>query len=182
MRLPLLAAIVLLGVPATAMAQDGASDWSRILRERRCQPDSRRCAVRTGLVWNDSNPIPKYPPVMEDVGINGQVLVHFSVRPDGTVDPASLSLSQVTNRAFERFTLEAASQWRFRVEGPNQPDDAIATTMRVVYTIPFTCRNQATPGGAAWAPDGDSMQLIVIGGCRPLIPRDQVRPGNRSGN
>lgn len=180
MRLPMFAALVLLGAPATAAAQDGTSDWSRILRERSCHPGSR-CPVRTGLVWNDSNPIPKYPPVMEVVGIHGQVLVHLSVRPDGTVDSASVSLAEVTNRAFERFTLEAARQWRFRVEGPDQPGEAIAVTMRVLYAIPFRCGNQATSGGAAWAPDGNSMQLIVIAGCPRRVSRDQVRPLNHPG-
>lgn len=181
MRLPLIAVLLLLGVPATTRAQEHGGDWSRILRDRPCHPSSP-CRVRTGLVWNDSNPIPKYPPVMQDVGISGQVLVQLTVRPDGSVDPASVSLSEVTNRAFEQLTVEAARQWRFRAEGPNPPDTAITTTVRVVYAIPFTCGDQATPGGAAWAPDGKSLQLVIISGCRPLVPRDQVRPHNPQRN
>ncbi len=169
MRIPLFAALALLGAPASTMAQHAPADRSRILLDQHCSAE-RNCPPRAGLVWNESNPIPSYPSVMLDFGISGRVVVHFSVRPDGTVDPGSVAVGRASNRSFEAPTVEAVRQWQFRFETRTPPDDPINATLQVLYSLSTNCKGGPRASEYMWAPDGHSMQLIVASGCRVMRP------------
>lgn len=48
-----------------------------------------------------SCPVPEYPRMMREAGIEGQVTVQFVVRSDGSVDAGTVEVLQASHRAFE---------------------------------------------------------------------------------
>jgi TonB family protein len=55
----------------------------------------------------------RYPQLLRQAGIEGTVVVSLAVRPDGSVDPASVQIVSATNRAFERPARDAARTARY---------------------------------------------------------------------
>ncbi|MGD9522428.1 MAG: energy transducer TonB [Gemmatimonadales bacterium] len=166
--------LALLVAPASIRAQDALDDWSTILRgHRACYPDP--CTSRPGLVWDSSNVVPGYPPVMRAVGIGGEAVLSFAVEADGRVDQASVTVVRATNRAFEPSAIEAVAQWRFGTEAPGRPAGIIRSQVRIVYVHQGACRG--APEGQRWGWATRNELGIVV--CVTLIPRDQLQP--RSG-
>jgi TonB family protein len=48
-----------------------------------------------------SQPIPKYPPVLREIGLSGRVVLQFVVDTTGRVDSASIRVMESTNDGFE---------------------------------------------------------------------------------
>jgi TonB family protein len=48
-----------------------------------------------------SQPIPKYPPVLREIGLSGRVVLQFIVDTTGRVDSASIRVMESTNDGFE---------------------------------------------------------------------------------
>jgi TonB family protein len=61
-----------------------------------------------------SQPIPKYPPALETIGLSGRVLLQFIVDTTGTVDPASIRVVESTNEGFEAPARESVEAARFQ--------------------------------------------------------------------
>lgn len=166
--------LALLVAPASIRAQEAIDDWSTILRgHRACYPDP--CTSRPGLVWDSTNVVPGYPPVMRAVGIGGEAVLSFAVEADGRVDPASVTVVRATNRAFEPSAIDAVAQWRFGVEAPGRPTGIIRSQVRIVYVHQGACRG--APEGQRWG--WATRNELGIFACVTLIPRDQLQP--RSG-
>jgi TonB family protein len=60
-----------------------------------------------------SQPIPKYPPALGNIGLSGRVLLQFIVDTTGTVDPASIRVVESTNEGFEAPARESVEAARF---------------------------------------------------------------------
>jgi periplasmic protein TonB len=54
-----------------------------------------------------SGPLPQYPPLLKDAGIEGQVIIEFVVGVDGHPEPESFRVIESANKAFERPAREA---------------------------------------------------------------------------
>lgn len=54
-----------------------------------------------------------YPRILLDAGIDGQALVRLVVRADGSVDPASISVTEATDNRFIDATLAVAEAFQF---------------------------------------------------------------------
>jgi len=61
-----------------------------------------------------SQPPPKYPPVLRDIGLSGRVLIQFTVNTTGRVDSASIEVLQSTNEGFEAPARESVAGAIFR--------------------------------------------------------------------
>jgi len=61
-----------------------------------------------------SSPPLRYPPLLRDAGISGQVVVEFVVSADGTVDSASVVVVSSDHLAFERPAVDLIKGSRFR--------------------------------------------------------------------
>ena len=48
-----------------------------------------------------SGPLPQYPAMLRQAGIEGNVMVEFVITPEGKVDSSSVNVVESTNRAFE---------------------------------------------------------------------------------
>ena len=48
-----------------------------------------------------SGPLPQYPAMLRQAGVEGSVMVEFVITPEGTVDSSSVNVVESTNRAFE---------------------------------------------------------------------------------
>lgn len=58
--------------------------------------------------------VERYPPELRDQGIGGTVTLRFVIRPDGTVDPASVGVVMASSPAFVEPATGVVRQMRFR--------------------------------------------------------------------
>lgn len=170
-----LGTIVLLCTPALAAAQVAASGWSRIIHaygSHQCTP-ARPCPQRTGLVWDSTNAIPKYPEVLGAVGIGGEVLLTFQVGEDGAVDSNSIAVVRTNQQAFVRNSIAAVHRWRFGVEADGRPEGPITVEFHLIFARMGRCDGPRETD-AGWA--GWNQMVITI--CSILRPRSSLqRPG-----
>jgi TonB family protein len=91
-----------------------------------------------------NNPTPKYPQVLvADTSLKtlpaGRVVVELTVRPDGSVDPASITVVSVSDSAFIAPVLEVLPRWRFLPAeigpAPNGPFTTVEQRVRLPVTI-----------------------------------------------
>ena len=75
---------------------------------------------------------PVYPPVLFDLGIQGEALVKVSVAPDGRVE--EVSLVSATRQAFGDVALNAAKDWKFK---PFEKKDADSKTAQIPFQFRF---------------------------------------------
>jgi len=61
-----------------------------------------------------SQPIPRYPPALRDIGLSGRVLLQFIVDTVGKVDPGSIHVMESTNQGFEPPARESVGAALFR--------------------------------------------------------------------
>lgn len=61
-----------------------------------------------------SGPPLRYPPLLRNAGIEGEVVVEFTVQTDGTVDPASVRVVESTHRGFEQQAADVLRRSLFR--------------------------------------------------------------------
>ncbi len=54
-----------------------------------------------------SCPVPAYPPALKQVGVSGNVTLHFVVGIDGKIEPGSMQVISSTNKAFEEPAIDA---------------------------------------------------------------------------
>ena len=77
---------------------------------------------------------PRYPDAERKAGMNGEVVVQVVVRPDGSVDPASILITRATTHSFAQHVYDAVRQSKFvpgRVAG-------CPITSLVAWPIAFT--------------------------------------------
>lgn len=55
-----------------------------------------------------------YPPMLQDAGIQGQVLVQFVISSEGKVEPSTVKVVQTSHELFGRATQQAVEKFRFR--------------------------------------------------------------------
>lgn len=132
-------------LPRGAEAQQ--RDTTRIVDariNRYCHPPDE-CVLRGALIWDTTNVAPRYPEIMRSVGIQGDARATFLVRPDGTVDPASIVVSPITNRAFQQMVINAVGTWKFRVAASERPNGPVPTAMDFIFALADHC-----PAGRSW--------------------------------
>ena len=77
---------------------------------------------------------PRYPPVLMEQRVEGQVRLYAIIRADGSVD--SIQVQRGIHPDLDRYSMEALAQWKFRPAGRHgKPVDVEA-----VITIPFRLR------------------------------------------
>lgn len=77
---------------------------------------------------------PRYPPVLMEQRVEGQVRLYAIIRADGSVD--SIQVQRGLHPDLDRFSMEALAQWKFRPAGRNGK----AVDVEAVITIPFRLR------------------------------------------
>jgi TonB family protein len=128
-----------LALPALAEAQDAALGTIVDTRiNRYCHPPDE-CVLRGALLWDSANVAPRYPEIMRSVGIQGEARAEFLVRPDGSVDPASVVIPRVTNQAFQQLVIHAIRTWKFRVAASERPGAAIPAAVTIVFALADRC-------------------------------------------
>jgi protein TonB len=96
----------------------------RIGRPRAAQPPGADREILSAV--EVYTPAPKYPPQARKRGIEGRVVVEFTIGADGSV--GSVRVVESAHRLLEEAVLEALKEWRFR---PARVDgEAVATPHR----------------------------------------------------
>ena len=80
-----------------------------------------------------SGPDAQYPSLLREAGIEGEVVVRFTMNEDGSVQPQSLRVVESSNRAFEAPAVEALRNSRFRPA--TRDGNPVATT--TILTVAF---------------------------------------------
>lgn len=156
--------------PPIAMAQEPVWIVDARINQFCHPPDS--CVLRGGLIWDTTNVTPRYPEVMRSVGIDGEVLVTFGIRPDGSVADSSIVITRITNRAFEQSVRDAVRRWKFRIESSDHPTAAIPTAMSVIFALADGCSEGMTRPITSLMVRAAETRLIVMA-CRDrLISRN----------
>jgi protein TonB len=78
------------------------------------QPEGRDWDVRELLMHVLTQGRPRYPEALRSAGVDGRVLVQFSVDTTGRVDPASVKILESTHDLFSRAVRDALGSFRFR--------------------------------------------------------------------
>jgi TonB family protein len=86
-----------------------------------------------------SGPLPRYPAMLRQAGIEGRVMIEFMITSEGTVDSSSVNVVESTNRAFEGPAKEVI---RGSLYSPGEVDGEPVTTM-VTQQIGFTIAGDA---------------------------------------
>ena len=98
-----------------------------------------------------NNPAPKYPQTLvADTSLKtlpaGRVFVELTVRPDGSVDPTSMTVVAVSDSAFIAPVLQVLPRWRFLPAetgpAPNGPFTAVEQRVRLPISIPAPRRRR----------------------------------------
>ncbi len=161
-------------IPVSVSAQGTLAEWSHVIRPRWCDPQNP-CPARMGMLWDSTNKPPRYPPVLAEAGMGGEVVLWFGVLPNGLVDSSSVIVIGSTHKAFVQSTVNAVRTWRFGAEATPRPKSAITVEMRIVYAHAGACRTASKEPMVAWA---TADQLVMVA-CHVLIPRSQLqRPGS----
>lgn len=165
-HLALLSALLL---PNVAEAQQATLSPIRDARiNRYCHPPDE-CVLRGALLWDSTNVAPRYPEIMNSVGIQGEARAEFRVQPDGSVDPASIVVSRVTNRAFQQVVVDAVRTWKFRVATPDTPAVPVPTAIDVVFALADQCPAGLTRPITSLDTSDREARLIVMA-CRDTGP------------
>lgn len=77
-----------------------------------------------------------YPRMLQDAGIEGQVMVQFVITSAGKVDPATVKVVQASNEQFAEATQKAVERFRFR------PGKYQGHPVPVLIQIPITWKVQ----------------------------------------
>lgn len=145
----------------------------RIVLPPRCDT-GKACGPDHALVWNDSNPIPRFPPVLRSAGVEGEVSVRFAVSEGGTVDSSSIAVLTSTNKAFVPGTVQALSKWKFGTRSGRNEPGANELSIKVRFSQVKSCVGSDYSVRAAWG-EVSSTSTLVLSACQfPLVPRDQV--------
>lgn len=159
MRMACLTALLTIS-PSVASAQEPATIVDARIN-RYCHPPDA-CVLRGALLWDTTNVAPRYPAVMRDVGIQGEVQVAFMVQPDGSVDAESMVIQHATNRAFAQTVLDAVGRWKFRIESMDRPVTATPTGMTVIFAIAERCPSGLTGPVTSLSAAGEGARLILM--------------------
>ncbi|MFZ5661719.1 MAG: energy transducer TonB, partial [Pseudomonadota bacterium] len=102
----------------------------RAAEQRAQQPAAAQTATASAADLRPiSTPAPRYPPEALRAGTSGEVLVEFTVAPDGTVANARVVRANPP-RIFDREAVNAVRRWRF------QPVGNAVTTRRTINFNP----------------------------------------------
>lgn len=106
-----------------------AGSW--ILRFAELNPDGESSNVDLSAPSPIRKVDPRYPPVLMEQRVEGEVRLYAIIRADGTVD--SIEVLRSVHRELDRYSMEALAKWHFRPAGRNgKPVDVEA-----VISIPF---------------------------------------------
>jgi TonB family protein len=162
MKLPLILVVATLTVPGSIRAQQSqASAITDARINRYCHPPDA-CVLRGALLWDSTNVIPPYPELMRSVGIESDADVKFSVRPDGTVDPASIEVSRLTNRAFEQPIHNAVRTWKFRVATSDRVTEPIPTALELMFVLAHDCAESGDRTISALSTRRTPTRLLIL--------------------
>jgi TonB family protein len=128
---------------------------------RYCHPPDE-CVLRGALLWDSTNAIPRYSEIMRSVGIESDADVKFSVRPDGTVDPASIEVSRLTNRAFEQPIHNAVRTWKFRVATSDRVTEPIPTALELMFVLAHGCAESGDRTISALSTRRTPTRLLIL--------------------
>jgi TonB family protein len=124
--------------------------------------------LRGALLWDSTNAIPRYSEIMRSVGIESDADVKFSVRPDGTVDPASIEVSRLTNRAFEQSIHDAVRTWKFRVATSDRVTEPIPTALELMFVLAYDCDGLGHRTLSALSTHRNPARLLILA-CAPVL-------------
>lgn len=106
-----------------------AGSW--ILRFAELNPDGEGSNVDLSAPSPIRKVDPRYPPVLMEQRIEGEVRLYAIIRADGSVD--SVQVLRSVHPELDQYSMEALVKWRFRPAGRNgKPVDVEA-----VVSIPF---------------------------------------------
>lgn len=148
-------------------AQEVSSEWSRIHMSFYCYGG---CPPRVGLGWDSTNAKPRYPEVMRSSDVAGEVVVGFLVGVDGKVDPVSVKVGQITNRAFAQSAIDAVQTWHFNFDREMVPPAPVPVEVSLIYAHFGFC-GTGLHGRLGVAGEN---RFVVIG-CNVRVDREQLR-------
>jgi len=109
-----------------------AGSWIMRFAELNPEPESAVVDLTAPVPMRKVDP--RYPPVLIEQRIEGQVRLYAIIRDNGSVD--SIEVQRSLHPDLDHYSMEALAQWRFRPAGRNgKPVDVEA-----VITIPFRLR------------------------------------------
>jgi TonB family protein len=112
-----------------------------------------------------SGPLPRYPALLRQAGIEGNVMVEFVITPEGKVDSSSVNVVESTNRAFEAPAMHVI---RGSLYSPGEVDGAQVSTL-VSQQIRFSLA-----GGSARRTATALLRGAISDSPRPLVVVDGV--------
>jgi protein TonB len=90
----------------------------------------------------------EYPGLMRDAGINGEVVVRFVVRADGTVDPRTVAVLRSTDEADLFATAARRVLRRLRFHPATRDGVAVPATLEATFNFVIQGQQRATFRGA----------------------------------
>ncbi|HRP07021.1 MAG TPA: TonB family protein [Gemmatimonadales bacterium] len=123
------------------------------------------------MLWDSANAAPRYPVVMQQVGIGGEAVLSFRVSPDGVVEPGSVAVLSASNDAFVRGSVEAVSSWRFRTQIEQRPQEPVPVQVKLIFAHLGSCQGSPAQQHIGWGADNQ----LVTATCVERIHRDQVQ-------
>lgn len=82
-----------------------------------------------------SGPVPRYPQMLREAGIEGTVLLEFLIDTEGRVDPASIEVLEATNRAFEAPASDVIAKSLYRPAMHDGEPVAVRAQQQIGFTI-----------------------------------------------
>jgi TonB family protein len=163
----LLASIVLSAAAGSATAQNAVTDRAAIARPaigaRSAPRPPTSTEMRIPKAIQRGNP--EYPPAALRKGIEGSVLLEFSVDADGRV-VAPRVIDTTPPGVFERAALDAVSHWSYQPLG--------VETKGIQVRLTFRKR-----GHARWTPTSPTSAIVRGDGLPPRAAPDPTRGGPR---
>lgn len=130
------------------------------------------CDSNRVVVWDEANRVPRFPVLLQSVGIRGDAHVTFSILPDGRVDSTSVRVVRTVNPAFGRQVVAAVQGWRFRRwSGSGIPE--VSPEIVVEFGFALSCAPMQGESAASWFREESPPRLVVLSCPMVLIPRDQ---------
>ncbi|MEO5798248.1 MAG: hypothetical protein ABIZ70_14265 [Gemmatimonadales bacterium] len=115
-------------------------------------------------LWDDRNPVPEYPQVILNAGVELTATLSFRISRDGTVDTSSIKFNYLSKVADQYLVLPlraALRKWRFaKKDLPTRPVD-LSVQFRIATGI---CADPKKRFSVDWLTIG-SPALLRIDGC-----------------
>lgn len=110
-----------------------------------CRPEDRCGPPRRILAWQADNRLPHYPEVMHVVGIDGEVELSFVVDANGRVADSTITITRITNSAFERTVRDAVTSWHLPLWPEGEPVGTVKTELSINFALLKNCPGEDVP-------------------------------------